>query len=145
MRIFKPYSIGVVPFPFTDKDYTKKRPALVVSQEAYQVYTHHCILAMITSAKQSRWNNDILIQDIEATGLPGSSVIRAKVFTLDERLILSELGVLSKKIKKLLKKLGAGFYCGNLKEAIQKYEALTGLQLLKKFKRVNAYLDCNMV
>jgi mRNA interferase MazF len=109
MQIFKPYSVVIVPFPFTDKDYTKKRPALVISQEEYQIYTHHCILAMITSAKQSRWNNDILIGDIEATKLPGSSVIRAKLFTLDERLILSELGILSKKDQEYLKKNWNGF------------------------------------
>jgi len=109
MQIFKPYSVVVVPFPFTDKDYTKKRPALVISQEEYQIYTHHCILAMITSAKQSRWNNDILIEGIEATGLPGSSVIRAKLFTLDERLILGELGVLSKKDQESVKKSWSKF------------------------------------
>ena len=103
MQIFKPYSIVVVPFPFTDKDYVKKRPALVISQEEYQVYTHHCILAMITSAKQSRWNNDIVIQDIEVTGLPGPSVIRPKLFTLDARLVLSERGVLSEKDQEAVK------------------------------------------
>jgi mRNA interferase MazF len=103
MQIFKPYSVVTVPFPFTDKDYTKKRPALVISQEEYQKYTHHCILAMITSAKQSGWGNDVPIQDIESTGLPGSSVIRPKLFTLDERLILSELGELSRKDKEAVK------------------------------------------
>jgi mRNA interferase MazF len=103
MRIFKPYSIVTVPFPFTDKDYTKKRPALVISQEEYQKYTHHCILAMITSAKQSGWENDVPIQDIKAAGLPGASVVRPKLFTLDGRLILSELGELSEKDKEAVK------------------------------------------
>ena len=103
MRIFKPYSVVVVPFPFTDKDYTKKRPALVVSQEEYQKYTRHCILAMITSAKQSRWENDIPIHDIKAGSLPGLSVIRPKLFTLYERLILGELGELSGEDKEAVK------------------------------------------
>lgn len=104
MQIFKPYSVVVVPFPFTDKDYTKKRPALVIAQEEYQVYTHHCILAMITSAKQSRWDNDIFIQDMKVTGLPGPSVMRAKLFTLDVRLILSVLGILSKQDQEAVKR-----------------------------------------
>lgn len=109
MRIFKSYSVVTVPFPFTDKDYTKKRPALVISQEEYQKYTHHCILAMITSAKQSGWGNDISIQDIKAAGLPGASVVRLKLFTLDERLILSELGELSRQDKEAVKNIWGKF------------------------------------
>jgi mRNA interferase MazF len=104
MRIFKPYSVVVVPFPFTDKDYTKRRPALVISQEEYQKHTHHCILAMITSAKQSQWKSDILIEDIKEAGLPGKSVIRAKLFTLDDRLIVGQIGALSKKDMESVKK-----------------------------------------
>jgi len=97
IQIFKPYSIVAVPFPFTDRNYTKKRPALVISQEDYQKYTHHCVLMMITSAKQSQWKLDIPIQNIDSTGLPGFSIIRPKVFTLDERLILRTIGRLSEK------------------------------------------------
>jgi mRNA interferase MazF len=103
MQTFRPYSIIVVPFPFTDKDYTKKRPAIVISQEEYQKHTHHCVLAMITSAKKSQWNGDIIIQDLEVTGLPGASIIRPKFFTLDERLILGKLGELSARDRKSLK------------------------------------------
>jgi mRNA interferase MazF len=109
MRIFKPYSVVTVPFPFTDKDYTKKRPALVISQEEYQKYTHHCVLAMITSAKKSLWENDVPIQDIETAGLPGPSVIRLKLFTLDERLIIGELGKLSKKDKEAVRNSWGNF------------------------------------
>jgi len=58
---------------------------------------------MITSAKQSRWENDVIIQDIEAAGLPGASVIRPKLFTLDQRLIVSELGELSRTDREAVK------------------------------------------
>lgn len=105
MQIYKPYTIVAVPFPFTDKDYTKKRPALIISQEEHQKYTHHCVLAMITSAKQSQWKTDIIIQDIELTGLPGLSIIRSKLFTLDERLILRVLGELSERDQEAVKNM----------------------------------------
>ena len=105
MQIYKPYTIVAVPFPFTDKDYTKKRPALIISQEEHQKYTHHCVLAMITSAKQSQWKTDIIIQDIELTGLPGLSIIRSKLFTLDERLILHVLGELSERDQEAVKNM----------------------------------------
>ena len=105
MQIYKPYTIVAVPFPFTDKDYTKKRPALIISQEEHQKYTHHCVLAMITSAKQSQWKTDIIIQDTEFTGLPGLSIIRSKLFTLDERLILRVLGELSERDQEAVKNM----------------------------------------
>lgn len=112
MQIYKTFSIVAVPFPFTDKNHTKKRPALVVSQEEYQKITHHCVLAMITSAKHSHWEIDIEIQDLEPTGLPGLSIIRPKVFTLDERLIFRVMGELSEKdqisVKYLLGKIFMG-------------------------------------
>ncbi len=50
---------------------------------------------MITSEKQSQWKFDIPIQDIGPTGLPGFSIIRRQLFTLDERLILCAIGRLS--------------------------------------------------
>jgi mRNA interferase MazF len=100
MQIYRRYSIVSVPFPFTDKNFTKKRPALILSQEEYQENTHHCILAMITSAKQSHWADDIEIEDLEIAGLPGPSIIRFKVFTLEESLILKTLGKLSEDNRK---------------------------------------------
>lgn len=102
IQIFKLYSVVAVPFPFTDKDFTKKRPALVISQEDYQKHTHHCILMMITSAKQSEWKLDMPIRDIGPTGLPGLSIMRPKLFTLDERLILRKIGELSERDQKVV-------------------------------------------
>jgi len=100
MPLYKRYSIVTVPFPFTDKNFTKKRPALVISQENYQKHTHHCILAMITSAQHSHWDNDVNIIALESAGLPGPSVLRFKLFTLDERLILRMLGQLAEEDQK---------------------------------------------
>lgn len=40
----------VVPFPFTDQSATKKRPALVVSSDAYQRERPDLILMAITSS-----------------------------------------------------------------------------------------------
>lgn len=45
-------------------------------------------MAMITSAKNSDWPLDIEIQDLNRAGLPSPSIIRMKLFTLDEKLII---------------------------------------------------------
>lgn len=105
--IYKPFSIVVVPFPFTDSSKKKKRPALVISTEKYQKESGHAIMMMITSAKHSKWYGDHLIQDLKSTKLPVESYVRQKLFTLDLRIIEKSLGMLPKgdidKVKSLLR------------------------------------------
>ena len=101
--IYNQFDIVLVPFPFTDKNVTKKRPALVLNNKNYQIKTNHLILAMITSAKNSRWENDFEIKDIETTGLKTDCVIRYKIFSLDERIILKKTGSICKNEQKQIK------------------------------------------
>ena len=107
-KTFKLYSVIAVPFPFTDSKDFKKRPALVISTEKEQRATNHVTLMMITSAKHSKWDNDYFISDLEAAGLQSSSYIRCKIFTLDLRLVIKQVGLLTMKdqqqIQALLKK-----------------------------------------
>lgn len=93
--IYKRYDIVRVPFPFTDRDAVKKRPALVLSDEKlFNAPVGHSVLAMITTAKESSWVFDTVIIDLVSAGLPVPSVIRLKLFTLDNRFILNRIGEL---------------------------------------------------
>jgi mRNA interferase MazF len=94
---YAPWDVVTVPFPFTDRNQTKKRPALVLSQSDFNRQAGHSVLAMITSAKNSAWPLDIEISDLAVTGLPVPSIIRMKLFTLDQRFIITKLGKLTPK------------------------------------------------
>jgi mRNA interferase MazF len=96
---FEAGEIVCVPFPFTDRAVRKRRPALVLSVKSFNDRHLHLILAMVTSAKNPPWPSDIAITDETTAGLPSPSVIRLKLFTLDERLVLDTLGKLSKSDK----------------------------------------------
>ena len=109
MTIYERLSILKVPFPFTDKSAAKMRPALVISQPAFQREIQHVILAMITTAKHSTWPMDVEVIDLSSAGLPVPSVIRLKIFTLDMRLIVDRLGTLDKKTKQTLHKHWAAY------------------------------------
>lgn len=97
---YKPYSVVIVPFPFTENIRTKRRPALVLSTEKHQNETGHITLLMITSAKHSAWSSDYSIDHLKTTGLPSPSIIRQKIFTLDLTLIQGVLGCLATNDKK---------------------------------------------
>lgn len=86
--------IVVVPFPFVDRPIAKRRPALVLSNTAFNGDHGQSILAMITSAVRSEWPSDIPIEDIASTGLAHASLVRWKLFTLPNDVILKRLGVL---------------------------------------------------
>jgi mRNA interferase MazF len=50
---------------------------------------------MITSAKNSDWLLDVPISDLHEAGLASQSIVRMKLFTLDNRLIIRQAGKLS--------------------------------------------------
>lgn len=94
---FEPFDIVVVPFPFTDVRKAKRRPALVLSSPSFNRAASHTVMAMITSAKNPPWPMDVSIVDLESASLPAPSVVRMKLFTIDNRLIVSQAGKLSTK------------------------------------------------
>ncbi len=95
MQTYSPGNVVIVPFPFTDRAASKRRPALVCSAEDFNRKTKHLVLAMITTATHSTWSDDVPINDIEAAGLPAASIVRWKLFTLDTTFVLRRAGTLS--------------------------------------------------
>ena len=89
--MYKQADIVVVKFPFTDGSEFKKRPALIVSNEAINK-TGDYLIVQITS----KLNNDklsIAINDTDCLqALPLTSYIRThKIFTIHKSLILSKI------------------------------------------------------
>ena len=93
---YSAYDVVRVPFPFTDREAHKRRPALVLSDNAtFNRAAGHSVMAMITSSGHAPWPLDCPIEDLKAAGLPAASVVRFKLFTLDHRLVLGTIGHLA--------------------------------------------------
>ncbi len=102
--IYEPFDVVVVPFPFTDSARSKRRPALVLSQNKnFGNEIGHSVLAMITSQKNEPWPLDCKIKNKKQSGLTAPSLVRMKLFTLDNRFILRKIGRLSKSDQKQVK------------------------------------------
>ncbi len=106
------FDIVVVPFPFTDRASTKRRPAIVITSSTFNNAQRNSVLAMITSAEQSEWLGDCPIADLNAAGLTNDCVVRLKLFTLDHRLIIRKSGALSSADQKQLKAKWKGLLFG---------------------------------
>lgn len=96
--------IAIVPFPFTDIAVSKPRPALALSSQQSNEAGGSTIFAMITTAARSRWPSDIDLADLPGAGLNARSVVRFKLFTLDNRLIARTIGSLSRADRQSVKK-----------------------------------------
>jgi len=97
MRGFSPGDVVIVPFPFTDRETSRRRPALVCSSSDFNDQSAHAVLAMITTAAHSAWPSDVPITDLSDSGLPAASVVRWKLFTLDASFIIRRAGSLSQR------------------------------------------------
>lgn len=92
---FDTFDIVSVPFPFSDFDSQKTRPALILSSNKhFNNASKASVMAMITTATHDPWPLDVPINDLKTAGLPVSSIIRMKLFTLDHRLVLRKIGAL---------------------------------------------------
>ena len=85
------WDVVLVPFPFSERPGNKRRPALALSTRAFN-RVGHSVLAMITTAAHAPWPGDTPLHDHRTAGLPSPCVVRLKIFTLDNRLILRTIG-----------------------------------------------------
>src|SRR5438876_8614075 len=102
----KQWDLVVVPFPFSNQPGTKRRPALVISDRSLNV-RGHTVLAMITTSGHRPWPGDVALSNYKAAGLHMQCIVRLKLFTLDNRLLMKGIDRLSagdqKKISAQLK------------------------------------------
>lgn len=94
-----PYSFGdivLVPFPFTSQAASKQRPAVIVSSSPYNQAKPDIILMAITSQfRPSPALGEVWLQDWRAAGLLKPSAIKPVLATLEQALIIRQLGTLT--------------------------------------------------
>lgn len=109
---FQRWDVLVAPFPFADRDKSKRRPVLVLSSAEFNQDHRHVIAAMITTGAGSQWPTDHKIIDLASTGLTHPSVVRWKLVTLDFAVIIRRCGALSASDRGLLAARMAGIMLG---------------------------------
>ena len=97
----------LVPFPFTDQQGFKQRPAVVVSSAAYNVNRPDVLIMAITSVLRSPGSAlafaEAVLVDWQGAGLIKPSVFKPVFTTIEQRLIIKRLGSVSSNDAALLR------------------------------------------
>ncbi len=93
----KKWDIVLVPFPFTNLKSFKKRPALVISPDAYNDRLDVVIAFITSKMDQSNRYGDYIIKEWSKSGLPKPSMLRMKFATVGKFMIIKKIGKLAKK------------------------------------------------
>ena len=94
-----PFDFGevvLVPFPFTSQTASKKRPAVVVSNAAYSRTRPDVVVVAVTSQLRPQAElGETWISEWQATGLLKPSAVKPVFPTLEQRLVVRQLGRLA--------------------------------------------------
>ncbi len=102
--MFERGKVILVPFPFTDLSAKKVRPAIIVSKPL--VDAKDIIVVFVSSVLPLRaTKTEVVLKEkdpsFSSTGLKRSSVVKCqKIATLDQRIVLGELGEISDSTQK---------------------------------------------
>jgi len=93
-----PFEFGdiiLVPFPFTNQAALKRRPAVVVSNRSYGLIRRDVIVMAITSQMSANPAlAEVAVAQWQSSGLLKPSTIKPVFATLEQRLVLRQLGQL---------------------------------------------------
>lgn len=94
-----PFEFGdivLVPFPFTNQAAAKKRPAVVVSNRAYNAARPDLVVMAVTSQlRPAPGPGEVWVGQWQAAGLLKPSAVKPVFATLEQALVIRRLGTLA--------------------------------------------------
>ena len=96
MTAYKRGDVVLVPFPFSNQTDAKKRPAVIISSDAYNNISSDIVIMAITSQTEKTTGiGECLIHDWRDAGLLKPSAIKPAISTIEQTLVLKKLGKIS--------------------------------------------------
>lgn len=93
-----PYEFGdvvLVPFPFTSQTASKKRPAVIVNKATYNRTRPDIVVMAVTSQIRAAPSAEIRVAEWQLAGLLKPSVVKPVFATLEQNLVVRQLGSFS--------------------------------------------------
>ena len=96
MIVYKKGDVVLVPFPFSNQTAAKKRPAVIISSDAYNNISSDIVIMAITSQTDKTIGiGECLIGDWQNAGLLKPSAVKSAISTIERILVLKKLGKFS--------------------------------------------------
>ncbi len=95
MTTYKRGDVVLPPFPYTDQSGSKRRPALILSTDAYNTRRADIIVAPITSNLSTGQADDTPLTNWASAGLLKPSVVKGILGTVEQTLVIRVMGTLS--------------------------------------------------
>jgi len=96
MIVYKKGDVVLVPFPFSNQTAAKKRPAVIISSDAYNNISSDIVIMAITSQTEKTIGiGECLIRDWQNAGLLKPSAVKPAISTIERTLILKKIGKFS--------------------------------------------------
>ncbi|MBI5749762.1 MAG: type II toxin-antitoxin system PemK/MazF family toxin [Nitrospinae bacterium] len=96
MIVYKKGDVVLVPFPFSNQTAAKKRPAVIISSDAYNNISSDIVIMAITSQTEKTIGiGECLIRDWQNAGLLKPSAVKPAISTIERTLVLKKLGKFS--------------------------------------------------
>src|SRR5262245_17258774 len=104
--------IVLIPVPFTDLTSTRKRPVIVVSNDAYNRTTQDMVVvAMTSNPEKTKFSFEIAQKDLASGKLNRPGKVRAdKVFSLSQSLAVKVFGKVRKVVLDRIRELWADLF-----------------------------------
>lgn len=92
-------SVVILPFPFSDLQRRKARPAVIISNNKYNRRSNDVVAVPLTSSqKQSKYNVPVTSRDMESGELVADSNARIdKIFSVEKGIIAKRIGMVDRK------------------------------------------------
>lgn len=96
MTAYKRGDVVLIPFPFSNQTDAKKRPAVIISSDAYNNISSDIVIMAITSQTEKTIGiGECLIQEWRDAGLLKPSAVKPAISTIEQTLVLKKLGKIS--------------------------------------------------
>ena len=94
MTSFKPGDVVLVSVPFTNQSGAKRRPAVVVSSDAYNQTHLDLVILPLTSQSKAQHSWDFTVSQWQVAGLLKPSVGKPVIASVEKSIVLKKLGQL---------------------------------------------------
>ena len=94
--LYKPGNVVMVRIRFTAGDHTKRRPAVILTDDNYHGSRADAIVVALSSKTADSYYGDYELVDWQTAGLPQPTKAKGVIATIDRNIIEQILGTLSK-------------------------------------------------